>query len=78
MPKIPGSYMVERELSNIWNKVIYDDVNLRSAVGDSALVINKEINRKMKEFGYLDGTGKKIREYRIPSSETVAGWLSDE
>ena len=78
VPKIPGSYMVERELSNIWNKVIYDDVNLRSAVGDSALVINKEINRKMKEFGYLDGTGKKIREYRIPSSETVAGWLSDE
>lgn len=78
VPKIPGSYMVERELSNIWNKVIYDDVNLRSAVGNSVLVINKEIIRKMKEFGYLDSAGRKIREYRVPSSDIVARWLNDE
>ena len=78
VPKIPGSYMVERELSNIWNKVVYDDVNLRSAVSNSLLTINKEINRKMKEFGYLDNAGNKIKEYRIPSTDVVARWLDHE
>ena len=78
VPKIPGSYMLERELSNIWNKVVYDDVNIRSAAGDALIVINKEINRKMTEFGYADESGNKIRQYRLPSADTVRRWLSDD
>ena len=37
VPKIPGSYMVEREISNTINKVIFDNANLRSTVSDALL-----------------------------------------
>lgn len=76
VPKIPGSYMVEREISNTLNKVIFDNANLRSTISDSLLVMNKEIDRKMKEFGYLDSEGNRIREYYLPDAETVRKWLN--
>ena len=40
--------MVEREISNTINKVIFDNANLRSTVSDALLVMNKEIKRKMR------------------------------
>ena len=78
VPKIPGSYMVERELSNIWNRVVYDDINLRSAISDSLLIINKEINRKMKEFGYIDNNDLILKPYQLPTIDIILGWLDDE
>lgn len=72
--KLPGSYMQERELSNAWNKIVFDGVNPRVAIDNSILLINREITRKMEEFGYLVN-GEKIREFRIPTIETVEGWM---
>jgi len=78
VPKIPGSYIVEREISNTWNSVVYNDVNLRSTVSDSILKMNKEINRKMKEFGYLDSKDNVVRPFNMPSANDVRRWLEDE
>ncbi|MCF7932717.1 MAG: extracellular solute-binding protein [Acholeplasmataceae bacterium] len=77
-PKIPGSYMVERELSNIWNKVVYDGINVRTAVEDGIIVANKEIIRKMLEFGYIDGQGAILKPYLLPERETIERWLADD
>ena len=55
--KIPGSYIIEREISNIYNQVVFQDKNLRSTVSDSVIKMNKEIRRKMIEFGYMDEYG---------------------
>ena len=77
VPKIPGSYMVEREISNTINKVIFDNANLRSTVSDALLVMNKEIKRKMREFGYLDEQGNKIRPYHLPDADLVREWLDE-
>ena len=33
--KLPGSYMQERELSNAWNKIVFDGVNPRIAIDES-------------------------------------------
>ena len=76
VPKIPGSYMVEREISNTINKVIFYNANLR-ILSDALLVMNKEIKRKMREFGYLDEQGNKIRPYHLPDADLVREWLDE-
>jgi len=74
--KLPGSYMLERELSNAWNSIVFEGVNPRVAIDNSILIINREITRKMEEFGYLEN-GVPVREITIPTIETVRGWMED-
>ncbi len=73
--KLPGSYMQERELSNAWNRIVFDGANPRVALDRSVIVINREITRKMEEFGYLQN-GVKVKEFKIPTIETVRGWMA--
>jgi ABC-type glycerol-3-phosphate transport system substrate-binding protein len=72
--RLPGSYMQERELSNIWMRIVFDGVNPRVAIDRSVTVINREITRKMEEFGYLQD-GERVRDFHIPTIETVTGWM---
>lgn len=72
--KLPGSYMQERELSNAWNRVVFDGANSRVAIDAAVVTINREITRKMEEFGYLRD-GVKVKEFKIPTIETVKGWM---
>jgi ABC-type glycerol-3-phosphate transport system substrate-binding protein len=74
--KLPGSYMEERELSNTWNKIVFDAVNPRVAIDSSIIIINREITRKMEEFGYLQN-GVKVKEFKIPTIETVEEWMAN-
>ena len=74
--KLPGSYMQERELSNAWNKIVFDGVNPRVAIDNAVIIINREITRKMEEFGYLNN-GVKVKEFNIPTIETVERWMSN-
>ncbi|HRF46358.1 MAG TPA: extracellular solute-binding protein [Anaerolineales bacterium] len=75
--KLPGSYMQERELSNAWNRIVFDGVNPRVAIDSSVIIINREITRKMEEFGYLE-EGEVVRSFTIPTIETVRGWMEGE
>jgi ABC-type glycerol-3-phosphate transport system substrate-binding protein len=77
VPKIPGSYIVEREISNTWNSVVYNDANLRSTVNDAILKIDKELARKMQEFGYIDARGNVIKPFNLPTIEDVEAWKHD-
>jgi ABC-type glycerol-3-phosphate transport system substrate-binding protein len=74
--KLPGSYMQEREISNAWNRIVFDGVNPRVAIDRSILIVNREITRKMEEFGYLQ-EGIKVREFKIPTIETVQRWMDE-
>jgi ABC-type glycerol-3-phosphate transport system substrate-binding protein len=74
--KLPGSYMQERELSNAWNSIVFDGVNPRVAIDSSVIIINREITRKMEEFGYLQN-GVKVKEFKIPTIETVRAWMEN-
>ncbi|MFZ9139547.1 MAG: ABC transporter substrate-binding protein, partial [Bacilli bacterium] len=73
--KTPASYMVERELSNIWNKVVFQGVNLRTAIEDSLIIANKEIRRKMVEFRFIDQQGNSLKPYILPTKETISDWI---
>ncbi len=78
IPKIPGSYIIEREISNIWNNVVFNDSNLRSAINDAIIKIDKELTRKMKEFEYLDSQGNIIKEFILPTKEDIEQWSRGE
>ena len=73
VPKLPGGYMVERELSNVWNKIVFEDENPRAAIDNSVITMNRELKRKMEEFGYVKD-GEIIKQYKIPTIEKVESW----
>ncbi|WP_176475418.1 extracellular solute-binding protein [Paenibacillus sp. 7541] len=77
VPKTPGAYMIEREISNVWNKVVFDGSNLRASVDDSTIIIDREIRRKMEEFGYMKD-GQAVKPYIVPKLETVEDWVSEK
>lgn len=69
-PRVPGSYMVERELSNAYNSIVVDGKTLRTTLDDAAKNIDRETERKLEEFGYLKD-GEVVTEYETPTIETV-------
>jgi ABC-type glycerol-3-phosphate transport system substrate-binding protein len=72
--RVPGAYMVEREISDVWNRVVFDGDNPRSAIDDAVIRANREIRRKMEEFGYAIN-GVMIRPYPVPTITTVNRWV---
>ncbi len=74
--RLPGSYMQERELSNVWNRIVFDGANPRVAIDRAVIVINREITRKMEEFGYLRN-GQRVRQFKIPTVDTVKAWMEN-
>lgn len=70
-PRILGTYMLERELSDSYNKVVVDGKELRVTIDSSIKRINRETERKLTEFGYMSQDGKVIEEYYVPNIETV-------
>lgn len=74
--KLPGTYMLERSLSDAWNRIVFDGVNPRVAIDNAILVTNREMARKMEELGYLRN-GVPVREIRLPSIETVRRWIEE-
>ncbi|PGS48759.1 extracellular solute-binding protein [Bacillus sp. AFS041924] len=74
VPKTPGAYMIEREISNSWNKVVFNGANLRASIDDSTIIVDREIRRKMEEFGYMKD-GKVVKPYILPRLETVKKWV---
>lgn len=72
--RVPGAYMVEREISNVWNRVVFNGDNPRTAIDDAVVRTNREILRKMEEFGYY-ANGKMIKPYPVPTITTIDKWV---
>ena len=72
--RVPGAYMVEREISNVWNRVVFNGDNPRTAIDDAVVRTNREILRKMEEFGYY-ADGKMIKPYPVPTISTIDKWV---
>ena len=73
-PRNPGAYMVERELSNAVNAVALDGENLRSALDEAIKRIDRELERKLEEFGRLKN-GVLTQPFIVPDIENVKEWL---
>ncbi|MBN1954579.1 MAG: extracellular solute-binding protein [Anaerolineae bacterium] len=72
--KLPGTYMLERSLSNAWNQIVFDGINPRVAIDNAILITNREMARKMEDLDYVRD-GVLVQEIRIPSIETVRQWV---
>ena len=70
-PRLLGSYMLEREMSNAFNDIVVNGDTVRSRVDDAVKVIDREVKRKLEEFGYIDEDGNVLETYYIPSVERV-------
>lgn len=75
-PRVPGSYMVEREMSNAYNSIVVAGETLRTTLDEAAKNIDRETKRKLEEFGYLKD-GEVIKEYETPTIETVRQILGE-
>ncbi len=74
--RIPGAYMVERELSNAWNRIVFDDQNPRISLDNAVRIANREIIYRMEEFGYAEN-GIGTRPYRVPTIHNIDYWLKE-
>lgn len=73
-PRNPGSYMVERELSNAVNAVCLEGQNLRAALDEAIKRIDRELERKLEEFGRMKD-GQLTQPFIVPDINTVKEWL---
>jgi ABC-type glycerol-3-phosphate transport system substrate-binding protein len=72
--RIPGTYMVERELSNAWTNIVFYGMNPRQAIDEAVRISNREIIYKMAEFGYTF-QGQILKPYPVPTIENIDEWL---
>ncbi len=75
-PRIPGSYMVEREISNAWTNIVFNGANPRQALDEAVRIANREIIYKMAEFGYARN-GVPIKDYLVPTIDNIHLWLKE-
>jgi ABC-type glycerol-3-phosphate transport system substrate-binding protein len=71
---IPGWYLVEREISNTWNAVVFDDAVARVRIDQAETLSNKEIIRRMEEFGYAKD-GRSSKPYPVYTVEEIKSWF---
>lgn len=74
IPRNPAYFAVERELSNAWNKVVFDGMAPRIAIDQAIIFSNREISKKLKEFGYMDSQGNLIKPFETITAEKIDGW----
>ena len=72
--RIPGTYMVERELSNAWTNIVFQGINPRQAIDEAVRISNREIIYKMAEFGYTL-QGQILKPYLVPTIDNIDRWL---
>lgn len=71
VPRVPGTYLLEREVSNAFNDIVVNGQDERTRIDKAVKNVNHEFTRKLEEFGYIDSEGNTIKDYSIPTLETV-------
>ncbi len=74
--RIPGTYMVERTISNAWSEIVYNGSNPRLSMDSAVRISNREIKYKMTEFGYVKDN-EVVKPYRVPSIYNIHEWLTE-
>ncbi|MGX8698667.1 MAG: ABC transporter substrate-binding protein, partial [bacterium] len=69
--RVPGTYMLEREMSNAFNDIAINGKTAQTRIDKAVKTINREVARKLEEFGYSDSEGKVIEPYRIPTIDSI-------
>ena len=70
-PRSPGGYMLERRLSDIWNTMAFEGTSAQVAIDLLVLDVNRELQRKMVEFGFADELGNPLNPYVVRELDWV-------
>lgn len=60
--------MTQRSLSNALNNIVLSNGNVRQELAEATKDIRAEVNSKLEEFGYNDGS-KVIKDFKIVEQE---------
>lgn len=71
----PAAYIVEREISNAFTNATVNGDTVIEALDKSKLVADREIMRKLKEFGYVNSEGKLEKNYPIEVMKEIKAKL---
>ena len=58
-------------MSGVWNDVVVSNEALIESLDRAVFASNREIQRKMVEFGYIDEEGHLLREYNTKILEML-------
>ncbi len=64
VPRVPGTYMTQRSLSNALNNIVLRGSNVRQELNEAEKDIQAEVDSKLEEFGY-SGKGSPGNKFRI-------------
>lgn len=67
----PASYILEREVSNAWIAIVTQGDEFQARIDEATLASNREIMRKLTEFGYFDDEGNKLKDYNVHLIEEI-------
>ena len=74
----PASYIVEREISNAFTNATVNGDTVIEALDASKLVADREIMRKLKEFGYVDSAGNLVKNYPVEVMNDIKAKLKEQ
>lgn len=63
---LPGSYFITRELNNAWSRTVLNGMNYRESLEEAVVNVNRELERKAREFGYIADDGTVLKTYNPP------------
>ena len=63
IPSHPASMLVQRALSDTWNRVVLNGVSVRDALDTAQLEANRGIVRKLQQFGFINDLGEQVEAY---------------
>lgn len=69
--RVPGTYLLEREMSNAFNDIVVNGDSAQARIDKAVKSINREFDRKLEEFGYIDSEGNTIQDYVVPDINDV-------
>lgn len=73
--RVPGTYLLEREMSNTFNDIVVNGADSQTRIDQAVKAINREFDRKLEEFGYIDSEGNELKPYLVPTYESEAAKL---
>lgn len=77
-PRHIAGYMMEREISNLWGSVVRDGEPFMPTLDQAEMAVNREMLRKLYEFGFVDANGNMIRPYNNRTVEDLKAALQRE
>ena len=69
--RVPGTYLLEREISNAFNDIVVNKKTAQARIDKAVKTIDREIERKLEEFEYIDSEGNTIETYYVPNIDSV-------